>query len=51
MTVRRRDAIFVEDELHMNAKGYGIWREVLRPILLKAELPLDPLNAGPWGDA
>jgi lysophospholipase L1-like esterase len=25
--------IFVDDRLHMNAKGYAIWREVVRPFL------------------
>jgi lysophospholipase L1-like esterase len=29
------DDIFVEDRLHMNEKGYAIWREVLEPYLLK----------------
>ena len=32
----RRD-IFDSDNLHMNAAGYDIWREVVRPILLAAE--------------
>jgi lysophospholipase L1-like esterase len=26
--------IFVADKLHMNAKGYAIWREVIAPHLL-----------------
>jgi hypothetical protein len=34
------EAIFKPDRLHMNAKGYAIWRDVLRPILLKRESPL-----------
>jgi lysophospholipase L1-like esterase len=25
--------IFVDDNLHMNAKGYDIWTNVLKPIL------------------
>ena len=25
--------IFVEDRLHMNAKGYAIWREAVAPCL------------------
>ena len=25
---------YVEDNLHMNAKGYKIWQKVLEPILL-----------------
>lgn len=28
-------AFFVEDNLHMNAKGYAIWQTVLQPYLLK----------------
>jgi lysophospholipase L1-like esterase len=27
--------IFLEDELHMNAKGYAIWQKVMQPYLLK----------------
>ena len=27
--------IFVEDNLHMNAKGYHIWQKAIRPYLLK----------------
>lgn len=27
--------IFVSDRLHMNAKGYAIWREAVAPLLLK----------------
>jgi lysophospholipase L1-like esterase len=27
--------IFVEDNLHMNAKGYAIWIKVIAPTLLK----------------
>ncbi|MEP7144646.1 MAG: G-D-S-L family lipolytic protein, partial [Ferruginibacter sp.] len=26
--------IFVEDNLHMNAKGYGIWQKIIQPYLL-----------------
>jgi lysophospholipase L1-like esterase len=29
------DDIFIEDRLHMNAKGYGIWRKAIQPYLLK----------------
>ena len=25
--------IFVDDRLHMNEKGYAIWREVVGPVL------------------
>ncbi len=31
-----RASIFLEDQLHMNAAGYGIWRAVIRPYLLPA---------------
>jgi lysophospholipase L1-like esterase len=27
--------IFLEDKLHMNAKGYAIWQKVMQPYLLK----------------
>lgn len=27
--------IFIEDGLHMNAKGYGIWQKIIEPYLLK----------------
>ena len=32
-----RTDIFKKDNLHMNAKGYAIWREILRPVLIKSE--------------
>lgn len=32
-----RSDIFKADRLHMNAKGYEIWRDVLRGVLLKQE--------------
>ena len=28
-----REELFVEDRLHMNDRGYAIWRELLRPIV------------------
>lgn len=28
-------SIFIEDELHMNAKGYAIWQKIIKPYLLK----------------
>jgi lysophospholipase L1-like esterase len=37
-----RDDIFLDDNLHMNRKGYEIWRDVLRPILLESELQYEP---------
>jgi lysophospholipase L1-like esterase len=30
--------IFVQDGLHMNPKGYAIWREALKPYLLRGRL-------------
>lgn len=29
------DDIFLEDKLHMNAKGYAIWQKTIKPYLLK----------------
>ena len=29
------DDIFIEDNLHMNAKGYVIWQKIIEPYLLK----------------
>ncbi|MEI9806374.1 MAG: GDSL-type esterase/lipase family protein [Bacteroidota bacterium] len=29
------DDIFIEDKLHMNAKGYAIWQKIIEPYLLK----------------
>jgi lysophospholipase L1-like esterase len=29
------DSIFIEDKLHMNAKGYAIWKKAIEPYLLK----------------
>lgn len=31
---RPRPAVFVDDMLHMNAEGYRLWTEIIRPILL-----------------
>lgn len=30
-------AIFLDDSLHMNAKGYAIWQKAIRPYLLKGK--------------
>lgn len=27
--------IFIEDELHMNAKGYAIWQKIIQPYLIQ----------------
>lgn len=34
-----RTDIFKEDDLHMNRSGYKIWRDEVRPVLIKAEWP------------
>ena len=36
-----RKEIFKEDKLHMTRAGYVIWRDILRPILLKGELQFE----------
>jgi lysophospholipase L1-like esterase len=28
-------ALFIKDNLHMNAKGYAIWQKIIEPVLLK----------------
>jgi lysophospholipase L1-like esterase len=52
---RARRDLFLFDRLHMNRKGYRIWRDVLRPILLEAEAAFeDPAGrpgAGPAGES
>ena len=32
-----RDDIFVEDNLHLNEKGYDIWAEAIREVLMEHE--------------
>ncbi len=34
-----RPEIFVEDQLHMNAKGYELWRDIIGPRLMPADKP------------
>ena len=34
-----RADIFKDDKLHMNRSGYEIWRDILRPVIIKAEWP------------
>ena len=34
--------IFVADELHMNAAGYDLWRDAIRPALLEREGEYEP---------
>lgn len=36
-----RADIFVGDNLHMNAKGYDIWRKAIRPVLLRQEIEFE----------
>jgi lysophospholipase L1-like esterase len=33
--------IFKEDQLHMNRNGYEIWRDTLKPVLMKNEIQLE----------
>ena len=37
-----RKDIFVADMLHMNDKGYDVWRSVVQPVLLEGELRFEP---------
>ncbi len=30
-----KEEIFIEDKLHMNAKGYAIWQKLIEPVLVK----------------
>jgi lysophospholipase L1-like esterase len=32
-----RPELYVEDRLHLNAKGYAIWTSVIAPYLAKAD--------------
>lgn len=36
-----RKDLFKPDDLHMTEKGYAIWRDTLRPVLLKTEAPFE----------
>ncbi len=40
-----RDDLFVADELHMNQKGYDIWRNTVAPVLIERELRYEPTPA------
>ena len=40
-----RTDLFLEDGLHMNRRGYEIWRDALRPVLTAAELPFERQDA------
>lgn len=37
---RPKPEIFVEDNLHMNEKGYKIWAPIIEPALVKAKQPV-----------
>jgi lysophospholipase L1-like esterase len=41
-TGKPKEELFKQDKLHMQRGGYEIWRDTLRPILLKTELPFEP---------
>lgn len=30
---RPREELFIADRLHLNERGYALWREILRPIV------------------
>lgn len=34
-----RPDLFLKDNLHMNRAGYELWRDTIRPLLLKREIP------------
>ncbi len=38
--------LFVSDMLHMNQRGYDIWRDTVAPILIAAELRYEPAARG-----
>lgn len=40
-----RSDIFLKDKLHMNRKGYQIWRDAVRDVLLERELKEEQHNA------
>ncbi len=32
-----RSELFAEDQVHMNEKGYSVWKDTIRPVLMKNE--------------
>jgi lysophospholipase L1-like esterase len=38
---RPKAGIFLSDNLHMNEKGYHIWKEAIRPVLIEHELKFE----------
>jgi lysophospholipase L1-like esterase len=41
-------ALFLEDRLHMNEHGYGLWRVLLTPVLRRAARPRPVSSSQPW---
>lgn len=39
---RPRPELFAKDNLHMTRAGYAVWRDAVRPVLLKAEGAFEP---------
>ena len=35
LTAVPMEDIFLNDRLHMNAKGYAIWQKIIEPYLIK----------------
>jgi lysophospholipase L1-like esterase len=36
---RLRPELFIQDGLHLNRKGYGIWNSIIKPVLDKYDPP------------
>ena len=36
-----RSELFTEDQVHMNEKGYRVWKDTIRPVLMKNEAKLE----------
>jgi len=41
-----RPDLFIEDDLHMNRKGYEVWRDTIRPILVDTEKQYERQRVG-----
>jgi lysophospholipase L1-like esterase len=37
---KAREELFRADRLHMAPAGYAIWRDILRPVLMRREMPV-----------
>jgi lysophospholipase L1-like esterase len=46
---RPRGELFLDDELHLNERGYAVWKSVLQPLLLDSEGRFEPAGAGGEG--